>query len=213
MSGVCVSGRVLERSKRRMTCRVHVDGRQHNGIVLDLSGSGLFIQTSAKLAPGVRVDIDLSLPDGDARMQIEVVRRKQVPAQLLTVAQGGIGVRILSAPEGYYRFLQELQEKERELEGRSAAPPPAESPRPTPSPAHARAASPARPAPVSARPAAVPPQRPAPPPKLRFRVRVCQTQGARSRVLDVAAASADAAARQVLGELGEEWKLLKVDPL
>ena len=219
MSGVCVSGRVLERSKRRMTCRVHVDGRQHNGIVLDLSGSGLFIQTGAKLAPGVRVDIDLSMPDGDARMQIEVVRRKQVPPQLLTVAQGGIGVRILSAPEAYYRFLHELQEKERELEARAAATTPqagsarAVSPSPAPRPA-----SPARPASVSEKPAAAPALRPPPPPKPeppkpRFRVRVCQTQGARSRVVDVAAASADAAARQVLAELGEEWKLLKVDPL
>ena len=206
-----MSGRVLERSKRRMTCRVHVEGRQHNGIVLDLSGSGLFIQTGAKLAPGVRVDIDLSLPEGDARMQIEVVRRKQVPPQLLTVAQGGIGVRILSAPEAYYRFLQDLQEKERELEARAAASQP-------------QAATPARPAPVSPKPVAAPPKRVLPPPppppppkpeppKPRFRVRVCQTQGARSRVIDVAAASADAAARQVLGELGEEWKLLKVDPL
>jgi PilZ domain-containing protein len=208
MEGVCVSGRVLERSKRRMTCRVHAEGRQHNGIVLDISGSGLFIQTGAKLAPGARVDIDLSLPDGNARMQIEVVRRKQVPPQLLTVAQGGIGVRIISAPEGYYRFLHDLQEKEREIEARAAAAPP-------------QAPSPPRPAPVSPKPAVAPPKPVPPPPppprpeppKPRFRVRVCQTQGARSRVIDVAAASADAAARQVLGELGEDWKLLKVDPI
>src|SRR5262249_18964909 len=154
-----------------MTCRVHSEGRQHNGIVLDLSGSGLFIQTGAKLAPGARVDIDLSLPDGDARMQIEVVRRKQVPPQLLTVAQGGIGVRITSAPEVYSRFLHELQEKERELERRAAANPQAESPR-APSPAPPRTVNPARPAPVSAKPApppppkpvATPPPRPAPPP-------------------------------------------------
>ena len=208
--------RVLERSKRRMTCRVHAEGRQHNGIVLDISGSGLFIQTGAKLAPGARVDIDLSLPDGNARMQIEVVRRKQVPPQLLTVAQGGIGVRIISAPEGYYRFLHDLQQKEREIEARAAA-------------AQPQASNPPRSAPVSPKPAVAPPKplvppKPVPPPPLpppprperpkpRFRVRVCQTQGARSRVIDVAAASADAAARQVLGELGEEWKLLKVDPL
>jgi hypothetical protein len=194
-----------------MTCRVHADGRQHNGIVLDLSGSGLFIQTSAKLPPGIRVDIDLSLPDDTARMQIEVVRRKQVPAQLLTVAQGGIGVRILTAPESYYRFLHELQEKEREAlslaaQGASEA-----------EPAKPRAAAPplkpaAAPKPIAPpRPAA--PPKPPEPPKPRFRVRVCQTQGARSRVIDVAAVNADAASRQVLGELGEEWKLLKVDPL
>ena len=197
-----------------MTCRVHADGRQHNGIVLDLSGSGLFIQTSAKLSPGARVDIDLSLPDDTARMQIEVVRRKQVPAQLLTVAQGGIGVRILTAPETYYRFLHDLQEKEREA-ARQAAQSESESAPPR------TAAAPQKPAPAArpvspSRPTAPPPPKPAPPPeppKPRFRVRVCQTQGARSRVIDVAAVNADTASRQVLAELGEEWKLLKVEPL
>lgn len=183
-----------------MTCRVHFEGRQHNGIVLDLSGSGLFIQTSAKLSPGARVDIDLSLPDDTARMQVDVVRRKQVPAQLLTVAQGGLGVRIVSAPESYYRFLQELQERERQ-EGKLPAPEASTAPpRSAPRPAAARVA----PAPTPVAP---------PPPKPRFRVRVCQTQGARSRVIDVAATDAEAASRQVLGELGADWKLLKVDPL
>ena len=197
-----------------MTCRVHADGRQHNGIVLDISGSGLFIQTSAKLSPGVRVDIDLSLPEDTARMQVEVVRRKQVPAQLLTVAQGGIGVRILTAPEGYYRFLQELQEKEREAQRQAATAPVAEAARPL------AAAPPQKPVVVAnpvalPRPAAPPPAPPKPPekPLPRFRVRVCQTQGARSRVIDMAAVNADAASRQVLADLGEEWKLLKVDPL
>jgi hypothetical protein len=190
-----------------MTCRVHFEGRQHNGIVLDLSGSGLFIQTSAKLSPGARVDIDLSLPDATARMQVDVVRRKQVPAQLLTVAQGGIGVRIVSAPESYYRFLHHLQATEREqrdTEEQAAAASPV---RPSVAPAAAAQAAPARPA----APAAPPPA--PPPPQPRFRVRVCQTQGARSRVIDTEARSPDEASRQVLAQLGEEWKLLKVDPL
>ena len=160
----------------------------------------------------MRVDIDLSLPDDNARMQVEVVRRKQVPAQLLTVAQGGIGVRIISAPEAFYRFLHELQEKEREAERQGGQQGEAVA---------ARAAAPPKPAPPSRplsapRPAAPPPPKPPTPPeppKPRFRVRVCQTQGARSRVIDVAATSADAASRQVLAELGEDWKLLNVDPL
>jgi len=202
-----------------MTCRVHADGRQHNGIVLDLSGSGLFIQTSAKLPPGIRVDIDLSLPDDTARMQIEVVRRKQVPAQLLTVAQGGIGVRILTAPESYYRFLHELQEKEREAlrlaaQGGVSEAEPAKPRAIAPQPKLAATPKPvASPKPVAPPRPAAPPPPPPKPPEPRFRVRVCQTQGARSRVIDVAAVNADAASRQVLGELGQEWKLLKVDPL
>jgi len=32
-------------------------------------------------------------------------------------------------------------------------------------------------------------------------------------VIDVAAVNADTASRQVLAELGEEWKLLKVEPV
>ena len=221
MPGVSGLARVLERSKRRMSCRVHAEGRQHNGIVLDLSGSGLFIQTGARLSPGARVDLDLSLPDEVARMQVDVVRRKQVPAQLLTVAQGGIGVRIVSAPESYYRFLQHLQQAE---QAAGAGPPPAAAapvreatpPRVAPTlaaPGASRPATPAAPAPPA-------PPRPAPaapkvaePPKPRFRVRVCQTQGARSRVIDVAAHDAEEAGRQVLRELGEEWKLLKVEAL
>jgi len=220
-----VAGRVLERSKRRITCRVHSEGRQHNGIVLDLSGSGLFIQTSARLSPGSRIDIDLSLPTETARMHIEVVRRKQVPAQLLTVAQGGVGVRIISAPEAFYRFLQELQEGERSSEtgeGAAAASvqPQAHTPaRPSPASPPSASSPPPRPTPPRAGPPPPPAAPPAPapkppePPKPRFRVRVCQTQGARSRVIDTEAVSADAAARSVLAQLGDEWKLLKVEPL
>jgi hypothetical protein len=193
----------MERSKRRMPCRVHADGRVHNGIVLDLSGSGLFIQTSAKLSPGVRVDLDLSLEEKDtARMHVEVVRRKQVPAQLLTVAQGGVGVRIISAPEQFYRFLHELQLKEREARGDSGS-------EATP------IAPPARPAAASAKAARQPaPAKPAPPPappKAKFRVRVSQTSGARSRILTVGADDAEHAKKVALQELGDGWKILQVE--
>lgn len=178
--------RTLERSKRRMPCRVHAEGRQHNGIVLDLSGSGLFIQTSAKLMPGVHVQIDLSLPGGDAPMTVEVVRRKQVPAQLLTVAHGGIGVRILSAPEAYYRFLQEVQEREKQQAAREQA----------------SSVSGATSVPTSTAPSGP-----------RFRVRVSQTSGIRSRTLVVAAASAEAASHSTQRELGDEWKVVAVEPV
>jgi hypothetical protein len=196
-----VATRALERSKRRMPCRVHVEGRQHNGIVLDLSGSGLFIQTSAKLPPGVHVRIDLGLPDGEAAMTVEVVRRKQVPAQLLAVAHGGIGVRILSAPEAYYRFLQDVQERERQMAVREAA----DSGKASPA-ASARAAA-AKPSPAPSV------QAPAAASGPRFRVRVSQTSGIRSRTVVVAAASADAASRSTQAELGDDWKVVAVEPL
>ncbi len=171
-----------------MPCRVHSEGRQHNGIVLDLSGSGLFIQTSAKLPPGMHVRIDLSLPGGETSMTVEVVRRKQVPAQLLTVAHGGIGVRILSAPETYYRFLQEVQERERQQAAREQV-------------VHAN------PSGAGSALASAAPSGP------RFRVRVSQTSGIRSRTLVVAAASAEEASRSAQSELGDGWKVVAVDPV
>lgn len=185
-----------------MPCKVHAEGRQHNGIVLDLSGSGLFIQTSAKLPPGSQVRIDLSLPDDEAVMTVEVVRRKQVPAQLLTVAHGGIGVRILSAPESYYQFLQDVQDRERQQAAREQAP--------------SAGAADRAPAPAAARAAAVPaPESPAPPapPQPRFRVRVHQIDGIRSRSLVVGAASAEEASRSAAQELGDGWKVVAVDRL
>jgi hypothetical protein len=196
----------MERSKRRMPCRVHADGRIHNGIVLDLSGSGLFIQTSAKLSPGVRVDLDLSLEEKDtARMHVEVVRRKQVPAQLLTVAQGGVGVRIISAPEQFYRFLQELQEKEREMRGDGGSGDTVPVVPSRPAAAKPQPASAARPAPAAK------PAPPAQPPKATFRVRVSQTSGARSRILTVGADNAEQAGKLALKELGDGWKILQVE--
>jgi len=179
-----------------MPCRVHTEGRQHNGIVLDLSGSGLFIQTSAKLPPGVQVRIDLSLPEIEVPLTVEVVRRKQVPPQLLTVAHGGIGVRILSAPETYYRFLQDVQARERQQAERE------QSTRggSTQSLAGAGARAPAAPVPAE-------------PTGPRFRVRVSQTDGIRSRTVVVAAATPEEASRSTQSELGEGWKVVAVEPL
>lgn len=100
-------GRVNDRTRRRMPCDVTIGGRHHNGLVINYSPSGLFIQTSAKAKPGDRLDVQLSLPgiSDQLTLQVEVVRKKVVPPQLRTVAGGGLGVRIVRAPEEFYRHL------------------------------------------------------------------------------------------------------------
>ena len=45
----------------------------------------------------------------------------------------------------------------------------------------------------------------------RFRVRVSQTSGPRSRILTVEGASEDAARRAALAQVGRGWKVLHVD--
>ena len=157
-----MGGRVFERKKRRMPCDVIFEGQQHSGLVLDVSPAGLFIQTSAKAKPGDLLDIKLSLPGEIQKlpMQVEVVRKVVVPPRLLAIAHGGVGVRILNAPEAYYTFMgvlgigsDQVEFKAEEGAGDSsggsgeAAPQPGQS----------------------------------------YRVRVKQVQGPRSRVLDVVA--------------------------
>ncbi|MGH0030691.1 MAG: PilZ domain-containing protein [Myxococcota bacterium] len=115
-----MAGRGSERTKRRTPCTFSIGGRRQNGFVLDLSQTGLFIQTSADPRPGERLDIEVVFGGQVLAMHVEVARRKKVPPQLLTVAQGGIGVRILSAPEGYYAMLAEINGPSRDVRGAQA---------------------------------------------------------------------------------------------
>jgi hypothetical protein len=57
------AGRVMERRraeriKQRLTCELIIGDRRHPGIVLDISETGLFVQTSASPPPGERARLD-----------------------------------------------------------------------------------------------------------------------------------------------------------
>ena len=54
-----MAGRILERRKRRLPCEVRAGGQQWSGMVLDVSPSGLFVQTGAKVGPGDSLELDL----------------------------------------------------------------------------------------------------------------------------------------------------------
>jgi hypothetical protein len=109
-----------DRSKKRMGCTLWVEGARFSGIVLDMSASGLFVQSSANVVPGTPVQIELNgLPGKDSIvLQAHVARRKVVPARLKSVAQGGVGVRIAQAPEAYYALLAKVQRLDDEPPGK-----------------------------------------------------------------------------------------------
>ena len=95
------------RTKKRLACTLFIKGIRQHGIVMDVSSKGLFVQTSAKPKPGEDVRIELTLP-GQARpttLAATVVRVRVVPPQLLSVAQGGIGVQLQNPPEEYFVFV------------------------------------------------------------------------------------------------------------
>jgi hypothetical protein len=181
-----MAGRIFERKKRRMPCNVTFEGQQHNALVLDVSPAGLFIQTSVKAKPGDRLDLQLSIPGETQKLSlhVEVVRKVVVPARLLAVAHGGVGVRILNAPEAYYNFMEALRIGADSIESKSE--------------------SAGQKASTGGATAAEQPQR-------NYRVHVKQTQGPRSRILDVVAGCEEDARSQALAELGEGWGVLQVE--
>lgn len=96
-----------ERVKQRLTCELVVADRRHPGIVIDISETGLFVQTSAAPPPGEQVCVKLRLSGGtEIDLKATVARRYSVPRRLVSVARGGVGLRIESAPEGYLQLLR-----------------------------------------------------------------------------------------------------------
>ncbi len=192
-----MSGRIFERKRRQMPCTLMLDGRHHGGLILDVSPGGLYIQSSAKIKPGDQLEIQLTIPgvEGRLQLQVEVVRKVIVPARLLKIAHGGVGVRIINAPEAYYQFMDDLgvtedagTSKLEQLENRRAKA------------AGAAAESKSELAPEAEdEPPAAQPQ---------FRVRIKQSQGPRSRTISVEAESEDDARRQALHAAGAGWIVL-----
>lgn len=199
-----------DRTRRRLPCALFVDKRRHAGVVLDLSASGVFVQTSATPGTGERVTLECHLP-GDpqpSRLETRVARRNLVPARLRTVAHGGLGLRIESAPETYYSFVARLLREE-----------------------VARATKPAKPV-VAAEPAAAPPRRrpvsklqrqarelalrralgPRVPEERKYGYRLRVQQGTRSRLLTVEAACEEQARADALAQLGEGWQIVSCEP-
>jgi hypothetical protein len=185
--------RVAKRTKRRLTCRLGVGGRFVSGVILDLSSTGLFVQTHAKPALRERLVVEISVPGHARQLRLGAVvaRVRLVPPQLLNVAQGGVGLRITSAPEEYFAFLGALM------------PEPGEA-----SPAVACGLLELEPATEEAAGEA----KPEPSAVAAFRVRVSQTGGARTRTLRVIGASASEAVALALAEVGEGWRVLEATP-
>ena len=179
--------RISNRKKRRIPCQLFVGEREHTALVLDLSPSGLFVQTHAKTQRGERLKLRLSHESAMIDLAVEVVRTKSVPQNLLAATKGGIGVRILSAPPAYDALMLQLGIDE---------------PRKEPRKAHATVRTTVQFAPE-----------PEPESGPRFRVHVAQVVGSRSRRMEVCAGDAEAASARALDDLGDGWKVLRVEAL
>ncbi len=119
------------RIKQRLTCELVIGDRNHQGIVLDVSKTGLFVQTSASPPPGEKIGVKLRRSDGSSvEVETSVARRYKVPQRLASIARGGVGLRIASPSDDYLQFIDSVNraEKAPSPEASEAPPPPPSEP-------------------------------------------------------------------------------------
>lgn len=92
------------RRKKRMTCELRFDGRKAGGIVIDVSETGVFVQTAAKPRLGSVIDVRLSPGAGRAEIAVRarVARVRRTDPRLARIQGSGIGLQVLDAPAEYY---------------------------------------------------------------------------------------------------------------
>lgn len=219
--------RIEPRIRKRISCDLQVGDRRFSGLVLDLSETGLFIQTVARPLPGARVRLGLTGGRLGEPLQLEarVARTRLVPPQLRTVARGGLGIHLERPPDAYLEFLEELRNPPKpepvKLRDDSGASGPA-----------AKASRAQRDSLASKRQTldrlgkffAKPPPRPAPSVaervsdperpyvKLpRFRIRLVSLEGNGNRSFVVCCENEQDARDRARRELGESWKITSVE--
>ena len=101
--------RVEPRFKKRVPCRLKLGQQQYSGLVLDVSRTGLFVQTSAAPRSGEEIEVMLSRPARDSGFALtaKVVWQRRVPSPLRRLVEGGVGLEIRYAPESYFALLSE----------------------------------------------------------------------------------------------------------
>ncbi len=177
--------RAEPRFRQRIPCQIRVGQREHSGIVLNVSRTGLFVQTRAKPRSGLDVWIDLSTKVRLGRIPVSakvVWQEGHTPLMRTIQNTNGFGARIQSAPEAYFEMLAGVAQKlfpyNQGLKAGHVDPPEV----PTPSSR-----------------------------EQTYTVRLRQRDSTRTRALTLSSASEKDACQQALRESGEEWEVLEVE--
>ncbi len=209
-----MSRRPMPRTKMRIACTLYLEESRHSGMVLDVSASGLFVQTNASPAPGAPLRVELRVPElpEPIEMQATVSRKRIVPSQLRTFLNGGLGLQLENPPEEFYAMVAKL------LARGAAAPQTSEANKKSKTTQASRAAQLAKRAAKRSRRAPAKraqraEKRPPVKPKLTsFRVRLSQVGGSGSRNLVIRAIGEDEARRRAILDVGDGWKVLSCEP-
>jgi hypothetical protein len=126
--GGSMERRCEHRFGHRMACQLHLHDRLHQGFVLDVSPSGLFVRTRAKtprleMAP-VTVEVRSAASDEALTLSAVIARQYRMPDPLHGCVNGGMGLRVIGECAAWLELLDEIAgRKKRVLLGREALPP------------------------------------------------------------------------------------------
>lgn len=206
-----------KRYKRRLTVDLDLGGQCLRAFVIDLSSSGMFVQTNQSISPGTVVAVRFAPTSTNPMMIVRAVvaRRRAVPAHLRAIAASGLGLEILEAPPEYQSVvLPPLEAVARGEKGAGpTASPLAPGTKKTSPPATPSTRTASRPAPVAAppvAPAATPPAE-SEPALRRFKVFATHSGGMRSRTLTIESKNEALARGHALVKLGEEWEIVRIE--
>jgi hypothetical protein len=107
MREVGMQTQTAPRVRKRLPCTLSTEARNHNGMILNLSERGLFVQTSLPAKPGTLLNLYVLDPlCGDAiPLEATVVWRRRVTARITGVTQSGMGLRLLSQPSEWQQMM------------------------------------------------------------------------------------------------------------
>jgi hypothetical protein len=103
--------RLFDRTRQRLPCVIRDGEAHHQGFVTDLSPTGLFLQTRAKLSGAPQLIIDIDWNGENITVMGNVARVRTSNRSATAINAGGLGFQIQSAPEAYYQLVMELQSK------------------------------------------------------------------------------------------------------
>jgi Tfp pilus assembly protein PilZ len=114
--------RAEPRFKKRIPCKLKRSRSTFSGLVVDISRTGLFVQTSASASTGDEVEVMLGAkePEVDVVLVANVVWQRKVPPQLRSAVEGGLGLQIRYATEPYYALLAASARPSATVRGRPA---------------------------------------------------------------------------------------------
>ncbi len=97
-----------QRIRKRWLVKIMAGASSFQSFTYDVSSSGLFLLSPKTFAPGVPINMEISLEQARVKLNGRVVWARSIPAALYLSLKGGMGVRIEGGSmEDFFSLLRQ----------------------------------------------------------------------------------------------------------